>query len=159
MRPSSIQLVHKHKDRFKLPILDIGGYGNEARWEFDFKVLDIIEGSDIVADVTQMPEIKNESAGTIICLDTFEHIAQPFKAIDEIYRILKPGGLLILTTVLTWGYHPFPKDYWRFTVDALELLCAKFEKIESGWTEENVPLTNGHVIDTQAGVYFVGVKK
>jgi SAM-dependent methyltransferase len=35
--------------------------------------------------------------------------------LQEAYRILKPGGNIILTTHGYWFYHPTPNDYWRWT--------------------------------------------
>ena len=51
-----------------------------------------------------------------------EHVANPFLAAAELFRILKPGGRLLLTVPAAYPYHAVPRDYWRFTRDSLQLL-------------------------------------
>jgi SAM-dependent methyltransferase len=53
-----------------------------------------------------------------------EHIeGDPFAAFKETVRVLKPGGYLCHTTCFVNGVHAAPKDFWRFTPAALELLA------------------------------------
>ncbi|MDD5634514.1 MAG: class I SAM-dependent methyltransferase [Candidatus Omnitrophica bacterium] len=68
--------------------------------------------------------------------EVIEHVeANPQDAVDEIYRVLKPGGVAIFTTCLIHPVHGEPKDFWRFTPDALALLSRKFSSILDcgGW--------------------------
>ncbi|NMD04281.1 MAG: class I SAM-dependent methyltransferase, partial [Deltaproteobacteria bacterium] len=58
------------------------------------------------------------TAGTVLCLDTLEHVEYPRKAMEEIHRILKPGGIVIISSVMNYPIHDFPFDYWRFTPEA-----------------------------------------
>lgn len=85
---------------------------------------------DILCDITDMKSIPDESIGLVLNLESLEHIAYPQKAIDEIHRVLKPEGLLILTTVMHFKIHHAPKDYWRFTPDGIELLLGKFKILD-----------------------------
>ena len=65
-----------------------------------------------------------------------EHIeGDPQKAVDESYRVLKPGGVAVHTTCFLNPVHKYPKDLWRFTPDALRLLCKKFSTVldADGW--------------------------
>jgi len=77
---------------------------------------------DVICDIVDMKLIPDNSIGLVLNLESLEHIPQPQKAIDEIYRILRPNGLLILTTVMHFKIHRCPRDYWRFTPDGIELL-------------------------------------
>ena len=43
-----------------------------------------------------------------------------FRSLNE---IATPGGLVIVSTVFCYPYHPSPHDYWRFTQDGLALLA------------------------------------
>ncbi|MGH7390760.1 MAG: class I SAM-dependent methyltransferase [Candidatus Rokuibacteriota bacterium] len=63
-----------------------------------------------------------------------EHIAgNPFDAVKESFRVLKPGGIAVHTTCLIQPIHNYPTDMWRFTPDALGLLCQPHaEVIETG---------------------------
>lgn len=85
---------------------------------------------DILCDITDMKPIPDQSIGLVLNLESLEHIAYPQKAIDEIHRVLKPEGLLILTTVMHFKIHQAPKDYWRFTPGGLELLLGKFKILD-----------------------------
>ena len=59
-----------------------------------------------------------------------EHVeGNPQKAIDETYRVLKTGGIAVLTTCFIQKIHGAPKDFWRFTPDALAYLFGNFSKI------------------------------
>jgi SAM-dependent methyltransferase len=73
------------------------------------------KGVDLVADMTNLSQIENNSVGTIICCDTLEHVNNPFATIKEFKRILKKEGVLIITTPFYFKIHSYPNDYYRFT--------------------------------------------
>jgi len=85
---------------------------------------------DILCDITDMKPIPDESIGLVLNCESLEHLPYPQKAIDEIHRVLRPNGLLILTTVMHFKIHRAPKDYWRFTPDGIELLLSRFKIID-----------------------------
>jgi SAM-dependent methyltransferase len=85
---------------------------------------------DILCDITNMKPIPDESIGLVLNCESLEHIQNPQKAIDEIHRVLRPNGLLTLTTVMHFKIHRAPKDYWRFTPDGIELLLSRFKIID-----------------------------
>ncbi len=68
----------------------------------------------------------NGSVGTVLILDTLEHVENCFKALDEIHRILKKDGIVIMSSVMDFPIHDHPSDYWRFTPEAFKLLLKKF---------------------------------
>ncbi|MCK5061006.1 class I SAM-dependent methyltransferase [Candidatus Parcubacteria bacterium] len=67
---------------------------------------------------------------TVISTEVLEHVYDPQRAVSEIYRILKKGGVCILSTVFIYQYHPDSKDYYRFTWDSLNHLFKDFEHVE-----------------------------
>jgi len=74
----------------------------------------------IVADLTSDDEIASERFDCIICAQTLPFIYDLRAAIRTLHRILKPGGVLLVT--LPGGFHPISRfdmdrwgDYWRFT--------------------------------------------
>jgi len=85
---------------------------------------------DIICDIGDMKAVSNESIGLVLNLESLEHLPYPQKAIDEIYRVLPPGGLLILTTVMHFKIHQAPRDYWRFTPDGIEFLLSRFKILD-----------------------------
>lgn len=51
---------------------------------------------NIISDIVEIPR-PNQSFDAIMCIEVFEHIPEPIKAINEFERLLKPGGHLIIT--------------------------------------------------------------
>lgn len=61
---------------------------------------------DYDCDIHDMSKIiQSSSIGSIICLSVIEHVYEPIKVIDEIYRVLIDGGVLILSTPFFISYH------------------------------------------------------
>jgi len=59
--------------------------------------------------------VDNESYDSAICLSVLEHVIDPEKALIEIKRVLKPGGVLYFFTPFMTGEHLVPNDYLRYT--------------------------------------------
>jgi SAM-dependent methyltransferase len=59
---------------------------------------------------------------TVICCETLEHCVRPWRVVEEMKKVLKPGGHLWLSTP-TFGFplHRFPLDCYRFGEDAYRL--------------------------------------
>ena len=55
----------------------------------------------------------------IKCTELLEHVEYPEKVLDEISRILKPGGALILSVPFSVEIHSDPYDFHRFTDEKL----------------------------------------
>lgn len=87
--------------------------------------------TDIVGDVHDLP-ISDESFDAVFCTGTLEHVRDPKRAVQEMYRVLKAGGLVHLDVPFIQGFHADPTDYWRFTVDGLKLLASDFEELSAG---------------------------
>ncbi|MCJ7805188.1 class I SAM-dependent methyltransferase [Patescibacteria group bacterium] len=66
------------------------------------------------------------SIDAFTCFVVFEHISAPKKAIDEIYRVLRPGGKLFLTVPFIFPFHGAPDDFYRFSPSAIKEMLAKF---------------------------------
>jgi SAM-dependent methyltransferase len=65
-------------------------------------------------------DLPNQFADIVISTQVLEHVSDPQSYLKECYRLLKPDGLLILSTHGYWMYHPDPTDFWRWTCDGLK---------------------------------------
>lgn len=89
-------------------------------------------GVDRVEDVTAIA-LPDESAGTVLCIETFEHVFEVQKAFTEVFRLLQPGGVFIITTPLNFRIHGYPDDYWRITPNCLRRMLAPYAARVSGY--------------------------
>jgi SAM-dependent methyltransferase len=85
---------------------------------------------DIISPVWDMKQVKNNSIGLVLHLEAIHHVEYPQKTLDEIYRILKPNGYLILSTHMYWEIMAYPNDYWRFCPQGLEFLLQRFQIVD-----------------------------
>lgn len=125
---------------FEDPILDVAcGYRNnrpeidpEFKRKFITTDLNPSLKPDFVADASKLP-IASGSIGCVLCTEMLEHVPSPPTLITEIVRILKPGGLLIITVPFWVPIHEkgsWQLDYWRFTPRGLyQLLFSEFRDI------------------------------
>lgn len=82
-------------------------------------------GVDRIEDVSALT-LPDSSAGTILCIETFEHVFEVRRAFDEVFRVLKPGGLFLLTSPFHFHIHAHPDDYWRMTPSCLRRMLAPY---------------------------------
>ena len=66
---------------------------------------------DIVSDIAHIPR-SDQSFDAILCTEVFEHIPEPVAAIKEFYRLLKPGGTLIITAPFCSMTHFAPYHFY-----------------------------------------------
>jgi SAM-dependent methyltransferase len=66
--------------------------------------------------------LPDATADTVLCTSVLEHLERPDQALREMYRILKPGGHLILSVPFLWHLHEAPRDFYRFTTFGLSFL-------------------------------------
>ena len=77
-----------------------------------------------------------DSFDFVLSDQVLEHIeGNPYQAINECHRVLRPGGIALHTTCFINPVHGAPKDFWRFTPDALALLHRDWSEIiqVEGW--------------------------
>ena len=78
-------------------------------------------GVDRVEDVMNL-SFGDGSIDTLLTVDTFEHVENPFKMMAEIERTLSDSGTAMVITVMNFRIHAYPDDYWRPTPSALNML-------------------------------------
>jgi ubiquinone/menaquinone biosynthesis C-methylase UbiE len=65
---------------------------------------------DLVGDITAIPA-PDASFDAVLCIDVLEHVPEPTHALDEFARLLKPGGILILTAPFASNVHMAPYHF------------------------------------------------
>jgi SAM-dependent methyltransferase len=139
-------VVRAVAETFELPgpILEVGSYlvaGQEEIADLrslfpgrDYLGIDIRPGPgvDRVADVEALP-LADGSVGTVIAMNTFEHVARFWRGFAEIQRVLRPDGALLVSCPFYFHIHSYPSDYWRFTPQALRLLLEDYPRKIIGW--------------------------
>jgi SAM-dependent methyltransferase len=85
----------------------------------------------------------------VVCTEVLEHTLDPFAAASNLRDLLKPGGVLLLTTPFNFRVHgPLP-DCWRFTEHGLRALLTGFERVEIEALETpDRPLMPVHYVTT-----------
>lgn len=94
--------------------------------------IDPESGATYIADLTEdnSDRIPSERFDFVVCTEVLEHTVQPFDAVRELHRVLKPGGLAFVTTPFNLRIHgPLP-DCWRFTEHGLRALFKDWDILE-----------------------------
>ena len=141
------------------PVLEIGSLQVQGEQVGDLRSL--FPGAEYVGcDMTDGPGVDRVEhlealsfadgwAGTVLCLNVFEHAWDFRRGAEEILRVTAPGGVALVTTVFEFHVHAYPEDYWRFTPRAIERLFGGFPSVLFGW--------QGHP-KTPRLVFALGVK-
>ncbi len=59
--------------------------------------------------------VEDQSIDLLLSTQVLEHVDDPDFYLSESFRVLRPGGRLLLCTHGVFRYHPGPNDYWRWT--------------------------------------------
>lgn len=82
------------------------------------------EQIDVFYDGKSIP-LPNEAFDSVLTSEVFEHIFNLEDILDELHRVLKPGGRMLITCPFVWKEHELPNDYARYTHFALKHLLEK----------------------------------
>lgn len=87
---------------------------------------------DMKADLNKTLEISDNRFDTIVLSDVLEHIKEPKLLWNEMYRILKNNGVLIMNVPFFYWLHEEPYDYYRYTKYSLRVMAEEsgFEVVE-----------------------------
>ncbi|MGE5258898.1 MAG: class I SAM-dependent methyltransferase [Hyphomicrobiales bacterium] len=158
-------VLSRHTSDIQGHVLEIGDnaytlqFGRERVTKSD--ILHVAEGypkATIVADLTQADHVPSDTFDCIICTQTLQLIYETTKAIRSLHRMLKPGGVLLLTIpgisqisrydMDRWG------DYWRFTRASAQRLFSEVFPKDSVRIE-----THGNVLAATAFLHGLSVEE
>lgn len=156
MHPSSMNNMKKALDiiniskKSNLRILDVGGRGLKKdrsykglleNYALEYHIADIQEGLGVTHLMEEMYEIpaSDDYYDLIVSGQTLEHVYNPFRLINEMKRVLKPKGNLIIIVPSSGPKHD-TVDCWRFLDDAFTGISKELNlKTIADWIDRQAP--------------------
>ena len=120
-------------------ILDIGGSKKHGYHELIQGSHTIItgninesDGCDVIFDAEKIWPYTDASFHGVLFVNVLEHLYNYNRALQEAYRVLKPGGVIAGVVPFMLKVHGSPNDYFRYTKSALEKILTEngFKEIE-----------------------------
>ena len=85
----------------------------------------------IVCDAHDIP-FEDESVDGVVLQAVLEHVVDPQRCVDEVYRVLKKDGIVYAETAFMQQVHGGAYDFTRFTYQGHRRLFRRFEEINGG---------------------------
>jgi SAM-dependent methyltransferase len=137
--------VKQYASLIKGPVLEIGSKFYDRKTSVDYRDIckglpyvgtDLFPGEnvDVVMDFTDpyadIEQKLRTQFSTIICCSVMEHVKDIFTFAKNVQQVLKPGGVIFLSSPFAWEYHGYPHDYWRFTPRSFEYLFPEIDFVK-----------------------------
>ncbi len=105
------------------PFFDVGSAGGGRGYTgWDMRAG---PGVDALGSVHHLPLAAGRT-GTVLMLDTLEHVLDPIASMREACDAVAPGGMIVITSHMNFPIHAHPSDYWRFTPMTFDHLLRRF---------------------------------
>jgi SAM-dependent methyltransferase len=125
------QFLDEHRQDIRGRILEVGDSRYTDRFASDVTSSDVLDldranrHATIVADLASADAINSDQFDCFLLVQTLQYIYNPASALWHAYRILRPGGVLLLTVPSVSRIDPVLRDYWRFTAPSCTALLAE----------------------------------
>lgn len=133
-------LVAETGGRPRVLVIGGGAIGNGIESLYDDSRLDLLafdvyasDNIQFLADGHQLP-LKDGTVDGVLIQAVLEHVLDPQTVVDEIRRVLRPGGLVFASTPFMQQVHEGPYDFTRFTESGHRYLFRHFTVRNSGAT-------------------------
>lgn len=99
--------------------------------------VDVVPGENVdrVIDAHRLSaDLGRARFDCVFSIEVLEHLAMPWKAVVEMNRVMRPGGIVYAMSAQTCGLHDLPWDFFRFSDAAYRALFNRgtgFEIIET----------------------------
>ena len=87
--------------------------------------------TDVISVCDRLP-YREGVFDAVISKATFEHVARPWEMADEVYRVLKPGGLVHVDTAFMQPLHADPHHFFNMTQNGVREIFRRFQLVRSG---------------------------
>lgn len=87
-------------------------------------IQDFQERPEVLGDARRLP-FADASFDAVLCAQMLEHVDRPDRVLQEIGRVLKPGGAGILSVPFVYNVHVGPHDFFRFSPFGIKALLAQ----------------------------------
>jgi SAM-dependent methyltransferase len=90
-----------------------------------WETLDIAAGPGVthVATEEYRYPVPDNHYDVVVSGQVAEHVRQVWRWMGELKRVVKPGGLIITLSPVSWPYHEAPVDCWRMYPEGMKALC------------------------------------
>lgn len=99
----------------------------------------LFRNTDVIADVHALPFVDG-AFSCVLAINAFEHYHDPVAATREIWRVLRPGGQVLIQTAFLQPLHEGPHHYYNCTEFGLRKWFREFEELELTVTDNFNPL-------------------
>lgn len=113
--------------------LSVGGGPGRPHESLTNLNIDLFPNVDVVGDAYALP-YADESVDAVHCEAVLEHLAEPDRALREMWRVLRPGGLGYFATPFLQAYHAYPNHYQNYTLEGHNHLLRRsgFRVLDAG---------------------------
>lgn len=89
-----------------------------------------------ICDLGSIP-VEDNRYDLVLCTQVMEHLPEPDVVLQELFRVLKPGGTIWVSAPLFYPEHQIPYDFYRYTQYGMKhkLEHAGFSIQRSQWLE------------------------
>jgi SAM-dependent methyltransferase len=88
--------------------------------------------TDVVVDREGGLPFRDNSFSVVLSDAVVEHVRRPWVYVDEIHRVLEPGGVALIDSAFLQPVHAYPDHFFNTTLSGLKELCKKFRVVKAG---------------------------